>query len=68
MSKPAKALYTKDFLLATIASVFVGGYSILLLTLTLMYGNDAGFTAAAAGTVFIQEHGTKPTIQTAEGK
>lgn len=49
MSKPAKALYTKDFLLATIASVFVGGYSILLLTLTLMYGNDAGFTAAAAG-------------------
>lgn len=49
MSKPAEALYTKDFLLATIASVFVGGYSILLLTLTLMYGNDAGFTAAAAG-------------------
>ena len=47
MSKPTKALYTKDFLLATIASVFVGGYSILLLTLTLMYGNDAGFTAAA---------------------
>ncbi len=49
MSKSTKALYTKDFLLATIASVFVGGYSILLLTLTLMYGNDAGFTAAAAG-------------------
>ena len=25
-------------------------------------------TAATAGTVFIQEHGAKPTIQTAEGK
>jgi hypothetical protein len=26
------------------------------------------FTAAAARTVFIQEHGAKPAIQTAEGK
>lgn len=49
MNRQTETLYTKDFLLATIASVFVGGYSILLLTLTLMYGNDAGFTAAAAG-------------------
>jgi len=26
------------------------------------------FTAAAAGAVFIQKHGAKPAIQTAEGK
>lgn len=49
MSPRTETLYSRDFLLATAASVFVGGYSILLLTLTLMYGNDAGFTAAAAG-------------------
>ena len=36
MSRPAKALDKNDFLLATIATVFVGGYSFLLLTLPLM--------------------------------
>ena len=49
MNSRTETLYSKDFLLATAASVFIGGYSILLLTLTLMYGNSAGFGAAAAG-------------------
>ena len=35
--------------LTTAASMLAGGYGIMLLTLTLMYGNDRGFSPAAAG-------------------
>jgi len=42
-------LFTRDFLLVTAASMLTGGYAIMLLTLTLMYGNDAGFGAGQAG-------------------
>lgn len=43
------SLNVRDLFLVTAASMLVGGYAIMLLTLTLMYGNDAGFGSVAAG-------------------
>lgn len=42
--------------------------TVVLHTAPCDFAGLISLTAAAAGTVFIQEHGTKPTIQTAEGK
>lgn len=39
----------RNLFLVTVASMLVGGYAIMLLVLTLMYGNDCGFSPFAAG-------------------
>ena len=39
----------RELALVTAASMLAGGYGIMLLSLTLMYGNDRGFASVAAG-------------------
>ena len=42
--------------------------SVMLQTASCNFTGLIPFTAAATRTVFIQKHGAKPAIQTAEGK
>lgn len=48
---PAKqtGINGRNLFLITAASMLVGGYAIMLMVLTLMYGNDRGFSPLAAG-------------------
>ena len=41
--------FPRAFWLLTVSSMLSGGYGILLLSMTLMYGNDAGYFSALAG-------------------
>ena len=44
-----KAAFSPEFWLLSAASMLTGGYGILLLALTLRFGNDAGFPGALPG-------------------
>ena len=46
-----KSGFPVSFLLITFVSMLVGSYSIMLLSISLMYGNTAGFSSFAAGLV-----------------
>lgn len=46
---PKTGINGRDLFLVTASSMLIGGYAIMLLTLTLMYGNDMGFGSVAAG-------------------
>ncbi|MBC8535838.1 MFS transporter [Feifania hominis] len=41
--------FPASFWLLSVSSMLAGGYAIMLLSLTLMYGNDSGYSSAAAG-------------------
>ena len=49
MTDHSAKLNGRDLFLVTAASMLIGGYAIMLLTMTLIYGNDMGFGSVAAG-------------------